>query len=185
MKKLVLVLVLAVIISVSAFADHPDGWGVGIMGTFGGGWSGGGIGYGAALSLKAPQLPIFWGVNLHIGSDYFGFGIIGDNYIIHSPLVQDVGLHWYLGIGGWLNFYNYSYSAPTDYSYTSFAFGARLPIGLSFQPISLLEVFLDIAPSLGIAIDSEGKYGNTVAHEGGLHFPAGGWPFAIGIRLWF
>ena len=188
MKKTVLVLVLTVILAVAAFADHPSGWGIGILGSFGGGWaSGSTVGGGAALSLKAPQLPVFWGLNLNFGSGYLGFGVTGDYYFIDRKLVPEVGLNWYVGFGGWLSFWSYSYNKNKDnaYSYAHIAAGARLPIGLSWQPLSFLEIFLDIAPSLGIGFDTKADYkSGGEAHSGGIHFPAGGWPVELGIRLW-
>jgi opacity protein-like surface antigen len=162
MKKVLLVLALLIVISASAFADHPAGLGIGVVGGYYGGWSGSGHSQ-VGLSLKVPKLPIFWGVNLQIHKEYFALGVTGDYYIIDNKLVPAIGLNWYLGVGG--------YGGISFGDDLTLAVGARVPIGLSWQPINLLEIFIDIAPSLGIRINP-------------VDFPDGGWPVEIGIRLW-
>ena len=164
MKKLLLVFALAAIIAAgTAFADHPGGLGIGVQGGVSGQWIGGTFG-GGALSLKVPSLPIFWAVRFDISSGYTGLGISGDYYLIDDKLVPDIGLHWYLGVGGslGLGFAN---------DYVGLGVGARIPIGLSWQPIPLLEVFLQVVPSLGL---------NIVPNIG----LGGGWGGDIGIRIW-
>jgi len=82
MKKFFLAGVLGLVLTISAaFADHPSGWGIGIMGRGGWGYGHGGLG-GTALSLKAP-MPVYWGINLDMGSNYFGLGLTGDYYLTH------------------------------------------------------------------------------------------------------
>jgi hypothetical protein len=164
-KKIVIVLILALILATgTVFAQHPGGWGVGIVG--GGGWQSGGYGgYGHwGLSLKAPSLPIFWSLNAHGWGDGITVGVTGDKYIIDKSLVSDINLGWYFGVG--------AYAGLTFSSSPSFNVGARIPVGLSWQPLDFLEVFLDIAPSLGVAINP-------------FHFPAVGFPVELGIRFWF
>ena len=169
MKRILLVLVLFTIIATgTAFADHPKGIGVGVFyGTSSswGGW-GWGTGYGYyGLSLKIPSIPIFWGINMRITEGYFQLGLMGDKYFIDQVLVKDFGLHWFLGLGLYGNIAFWNDNA-------AFAFGARLPIGLSWQPVKPLEIFLNLAPSLGIHINP-------------LDFPNGGLGAEFGIRLWF
>jgi hypothetical protein len=165
MKKLVILIALITIIGTgTAFADHPSGLGIGVVGSYWGGW-GGGYAPGFALSLKLPSVPLFWGIGLQIHDGYFGLGVSGDKYLIDQALVKDIGLHWYLGLGGWVNL-----GFGNDWFGCSL--GLRLPVGLSWQPIPLLELFLDIAPSLGVEVAP------------GFHFPAGGWQPEFGIRLW-
>ena len=109
-KKLFLVCVLGCFLAVSSvFADHPDGWGVGIMARGGWGFSGGGFG-GFALSFKTPMLPIYFGFNMDIANNYFGFGLTGDYYLIDNKLADLGGptLGWYLGLGGFLGFAAYN-----------------------------------------------------------------------------
>ena len=186
MKKFVLLFVLVAMLAAgTAFADHPDGWGVGIVG----GW-GYGIGEAYGLSLKIPSIPVFWSVNLAAGSHYFRFGLTGDYYLIDSALSIPT-LHWFLGVGGFFNFYSWSYKYNWDggdYSYTSMNFGARVPIGVSWQPIPLVEVFLDVAPSLGAHFDGGHKYKKKNGDEvkEGAHFRfLFGLPIELGLRLWF
>ncbi|AEF80196.1 hypothetical protein [Leadbettera azotonutricia] len=181
MKKLALVAVLGVVLAiVGVFADHPSGWGVGLDVQLGGSWDKdyyGDPGARYALSLKAPQLPIFWGITLDINNNWFGIGITGDYYLIDKLLVKNIGLGWYLGLGGYVNVN--IWDLPADYSWTSIGLGARLPIGLSWQPLDFLEVFLDFGPSLGLA------FGLGDAYDDHIHFPDGGWAGDFGIRFWF
>ena len=185
MKKFLMVLALVAILATgTAFADHPDGFGIGLVGSYGIGWGGAGGG----LSLKIPGVPLFWAINLGLGSDHFGFGITGDYYLIDDALPVPT-LHWFLGVGGFFNFYTWSSTYYSEkYSYSNLSFGLRVPIGLSWQPIDLLEIFLDIAPSLGVYIDGDGKYTYAgteyVWHKGGAGFHWGV-PLEIGFRLWF
>jgi hypothetical protein len=166
MKRLILVLVLFAIISTSAaFADHPKGLGIGLVYGTSSSWGAGNWGNGYyGLSLKVPAVPVFWGIHLRVTNDFFALGLMGDKYFIDSALVKDIGLHWFLGLGLYGNIAFASESA-------SFGFGARLPIGLSWQPVNVLELFLNLAPSLGINVNP-------------LDFPAGGLGAEFGIRLW-
>jgi hypothetical protein len=165
MKKLVLVLALAILMAGAVFADHPDGFGIGVQGGYGGSWGGGGQG-GGALSLKLPGMPTFWAIRADIGEGHFGIGVSGDYYFIDDVLVSDIGLHWYLGFGIGVGLWGFDDNLGLGVS-------ARLPIGISWQPIPLLEIFLQIVPNLGAQFLPE------------FHFPYGGWGGDIGIRLWF
>ncbi|MDR0524833.1 MAG: hypothetical protein LBG90_03065 [Spirochaetaceae bacterium] len=204
MKKLFAVCIIGLTLGTAgAFADHPSGWGIGPG--FGGNW--GWIisspipGLGPYLSLKAPMLPIYWGLGLNLGSDYFGFGVSGDYYIIDKLLVEKAKLHWFLGVGGFLTLesrsgtHNYRWTEDKDYSYLGFGAGARVPVGLSWQPLDWLEVFGDIKLELGIGgttkAETEGReiWDNEskkyTDHKGGLWFPVGGFGMEIGVRFWF
>ena len=157
MKKLLFVFVLAAIIAAgTAFADHPDGWGVGVQG----GWSGG---IGGALTLKFPSVPVFWAVDLGGFGGTLWVQLAGDYYFIDSQLIPT--LHWYVGGGVYVNL------ALGDN--LGLAVGARIPIGLSWQPIPLLEIYLQAVPSIGLSIFPEmGLYPNFFGAN-------------LGIRLWF
>jgi len=171
MKKILLVLALVAIIGAgTAFADHPDGWGVGIVAGYNGNWYNALNHPNVALSLKIPKIPIYWAFNLEIHNSHMGMGLRGDYYLLDKTLVPDIGLHWYIGLGGWvsLGFYHDTY----------IALGVRLPIGISWQlglggSLDALELFLEIAPSLGIQVSPD------------IYFPAGGWGAGFGVRLWF
>jgi hypothetical protein len=173
MKKLVLVFAFLVIITIGVFAEHPGVWGIGIVGQGHLNWSF--AGYpdpGVALSLKTPQKPIFWGINARIKRNYFGVSVTGDYYLVDQRLTPDFNFGWYLGIGGYAGFYNVS----GDSGYFGLGAGARVPIGIYFFPVSFFEVFLDLAPSLGLGIN----FGNGVDPD----FPAGGMGADLGVRFW-
>jgi hypothetical protein len=185
MKKLIAVVLLGLVLCVAgAFADHPNGWGIGIVGQYGGNWTGGGSLGGAALSLKAPALPVFWGISLTFPNDGFGFGVTGDYYLIDQSLVKEAGLGWFLGIGGYVDFLTYRWRILNkDYSQTGLGLGVRVPIGLSWQPVNVFEFFFDFAPSLGILFYG-GDYYDYYASESKIRF-GGGWQGDVGIRFWF
>jgi opacity protein-like surface antigen len=173
MKKLILIVLLGLVIATAGvFADHPAGWGIGVEGQYNFAWEGFEGGSGAALSLKAPQLPIFWGISLSFRDDTFGISVTGDKYITDKALIPDINLGWYLGLGGYVGLLHWS-------GYNMINFGARLPIGLSWRPLDFLELFLDVAPSLGLGI----YFGDYVGDN--FEFPEGGLGMDIGVRLWF
>jgi hypothetical protein len=186
MKKLVICGLLGLVLTVSGvFANHPDGWGLGVMGQGGWGRVNAGTMGGAALSLKAPKLPIFWGINLKLGSKYFAAGATGDVYLLDGlfiPIKGSDGFGYFVGLGGYLGF------STWDGNYNALGLGARLPVGLNLTvPISKLkiELFLDAAPSLGVDfffwdkgyVDSHGSQDSL-----DLGFNVSG---EFGIRLWF
>jgi hypothetical protein len=173
MKKLMLVLLFSVILVVGAFAEHPGGWGIGIVGQSSLDWKGFDNSWGAALSLKAPQWPIYLGINGRIRTDYFGLSLTGDYYIIDQTIVPNVNFGWYFGLGGYAGFYH----VGEDIDYNGLALGARMPIGIYIIPVRFFEIFLDVAPSLGLGMN----FGN----KSGLDLPAGGFGADFGVRFWF
>ena len=178
MKKILLVLLLAAVLTTgTAFASpvHPDGLGIGVVWR-GNMWGGGhwGTGHGAALSLKLPGSPIFWGIGASGGGNGFSVGVTGDRYFAGSALIPTLG--WYLGLGGFISF---STSGSGDNSAAHLGFGARLPIGLTWQPITIFELFANFAPSLGASVRTGGS-----SNDGRFYFPTWGVPIEIGLRLW-
>ncbi|MDR0412040.1 MAG: hypothetical protein LBH75_08735 [Treponema sp.] len=162
MKKFLAVCAIGLALATgSVFADHPSGLGLGVV-------FGGGVGeYNGALSLKVPSLPVYWTVRLGIWDSSFGLGVTGDYYIIDSTLVSSINLGWYLGLGGYAGLWGFS-------DKLGFAAGARLPIGLSWQFLGHGEIFLEIAPQLGIQVLPD------------VHFPhASFFNGALGFRYWF
>jgi hypothetical protein len=161
MKKFVLVIALAAILATgTVFAQHSGGLGIGAL------WGGDiyhGFATSASLSLKLPSLPIYWGISVSGFGDVLLVGVQGDKYLFDQSLVKSAGLGWYLGLGGYVNLV----FASDPY----LGLGARLPIGLSWIPIRLFEVFADVAPSLGISFNP-------------TYFPIWGIPLELGIRLW-
>jgi hypothetical protein len=165
MKKILFVFVLFFLLTVSVSADHPDDKiGLGVMGGWHGNWiTLGGWGY-SAFSLKIPNSPVFWAINLGFGSGYFYTGVSGDIYLYERELVPELNLHWMIGLGAWVNL-GFGDAAGLET-------GVRLPIGVSWHILDFLELFADAAPSLGFKIYPE------------FYFPAGGWPLEIGVRFW-
>jgi hypothetical protein len=72
-------------------------------------------------------------------------GVSGDYYFIDKAIAPKIGLGWYLGGGIYGNVGFWS-------DYVFLAAGGRLPIGLSWQPIDLIEVYLQAVPSIGVQI---------------------------------
>jgi len=167
MKKIVLALLLVSFMSVGLFAQRPDGWGIGVMAQYGMNWDGFHGSGSAAFSLKAPQLPIYWGVNMRFTNDYFRISVSGDYYLLEQSLTDDINFGWYLGLG--------AYVGLVTNGGAGLFFGGRLPVGLYIMPVVEvpIEIFMELAPSLGIAF-----FDDTVT------FPDGGLQFAIGIRFW-
>ena len=191
MKKLVLVIALAAILATgTAFADHPSGFGIGLVGNYG---FGGYAGAGGGLSLKIPGIPIYWAVKLAGGSysgySSFGLGVTGDSYITDKCIAPQAFLHFFWGLGGFFDFYSFSYKYDyASWGRTDLDFGLRVPIGLSFQPIKLLEFFLDVAPSFGLGMTGGYKYKNKVLGTEISEDPAFGFfwgiPIELGFRIW-
>ncbi|MCL2230705.1 MAG: hypothetical protein FWC01_06380 [Treponema sp.] len=154
MKKLFLVLVLGLaLMAGTAFAD----FGIGVHGGYGGLGSGGGL--NLAFSNVFIYIDAFGLGNNHMSIS----GAVDFVSLLNSPIVAT--LNWYirLGIGvglwGWDN--NMGLAAAV-----------RLPIGLSWKPIKLLEIFLQINPQIGLQIIPDvNLWGNF-------------WGGNLGIRLW-
>jgi len=167
MKKILFVFILAAFIAAgTAFADHPSGFGIGVHGGYGG------IGGGGGLNLKFPSLPIFFYIDTVAGSNnYFSISGAGDFYFIHNSLVKEAGLHWYLGFGVGVSLWGFNDTL-------GLAAAARLPIGLSWQPVNFLEIFLQIVPQIGARFIG--------SDNGGSGFGLGGnfWCGNLGLRIW-
>jgi hypothetical protein len=194
MKKLFAVCIIGLALGTAAFADHPDGWGIGLLGR--GGWSGQGVG-GLAFSLKAPMLPIYWGINLDLYSHYFGLGVTGDYYFLEGllvPISGSDGFGYFIGAGGYLGFGTYNDKwrdgggKEHKWSWTSLGLGVRVPLGLNVViPISKikLEVFLDAAPNIGVGFyfHDDSEYWNSHDQDSiGLQWGVTG---ELGVRVWF
>ncbi|MDR1903542.1 MAG: hypothetical protein LBQ88_14855 [Treponema sp.] len=163
MKKILLAGIIGLLLCVSGvFADHPGGLGIGIVGRANVGYH---LGFGPGLSLKVSSLPVYWGVNLSIGDGYFNVGVTGDYYFYDKSLVPEIFMGWFLGVGGYGNLY-------ISDGFLGLQAGARVPIGLNWLLLNnFLEIFIDVAPSLGFQTFDP-------------YFPDWGFPFEIGLRVW-
>ena len=186
-KKILLAVVLAAVLTTGkAFANpvHPDGWGIGIVGGIG--WSNGGVGT-AGLSLKAPALPIFWGIWLEGGTHWMHIGATGDYHLLGSMFFEDM-LGWFFGIGGSIGFTSWEGGTVLHNerlytrSWTRFGLGVRAPIGLTFQPIDFLELFITAAPAFGVRFYSNSHDWDDSYSGVGFGFRIGG---ELGLRFWF
>lgn len=154
MKKIVLiVLVVLVLAAVGASAQT---WGVGVAAGIQP--LGGLPGQNVLLSLKAPQLPVLWGIGLQLSEGDFGLGMTADWWLFNQNLFSFVNL--YVGPGLYVALPN-------------FELGGRVPIGLNAYPVEVLELFLEFAPTwapiTGAGIDT-------------TNFGLQG---AFGLRFWF
>jgi hypothetical protein len=199
MKKVVLVVALGMIVAIAgAFADHPDGWGIGGGFQYGGPWRSGDYVEGSSgltLFLKAPQLPVYWGISFwpfDLGDDPVGsiwLRVTGDYYLFDKTLVPDFNLGWFLGVGGYVYWYHASGEWTGGSSSANvFDIGARVPVGLSWQPTDFVEVFIDFGLSLGLQFtswSSEFDIGGYKSSSSDTDFDiGGGWIGELGVRFW-
>jgi hypothetical protein len=181
MKRKAFLVLVATVLSVGAFAEHPDGWGLGAGLQIGGEWISEGADVSINLLLKAPKIPIYWGISAPVFDWRFsdpssiGFVVTGDYYFLHKPLFSNIGLNWFLGAGGYFGFGHYSSGSAGA---NKFAFGARVPVGLSFMPRNFPEFLLSIAPSLGYYFYTGDDLGGD---RNGLDGDLSGY---VGVRFW-
>ena len=137
-------------------AVHSLGLGL----SFGGrGAFGGTRGFGAAntmLSLKLDNQDFLLGIGADQNS---GLAATADWWLVQKPLEGII--NYYAGPGGYLGISSNSVDA-----------GLRIPFGLNIYPIDPLELFVEIAPAIGVNIDP-------------FRFPTFGWQTALGFRFWF
>ncbi|TVQ25480.1 MAG: hypothetical protein EA382_06950 [Spirochaetaceae bacterium] len=119
----------------------------------------GGLPSNAMLSVKFPQTPVLWGIGAQLNQDTFNLAMTADWWLYTQNLVGFVNL--YVGPGLYL-------SLPDRIE-----FGGRVPIGLNAYPIPVLELFLEIAPTL------------LFFSNQGIQIPSFGLQGAFGFRFWF
>ena len=180
MKRLAAVCALGLLLSQTAmFAqNHPEGWAVGLGTGFGGDFDNEydrNNGMGWQFLLKAPQLPLFWTLDLEIDSDWFGFSAIGDYYLIDKPIDALEGLGWFFGVGGYISIFTVDVGS---FEGTAIGLGVHAPIGINYQFDFGLELLLDFAAHIGLGIQ-------TGDFDDKLHFPNGGLGIDFGARYWF
>jgi hypothetical protein len=172
MKKLYFLLVFGLAVSFSVCAArYPNGFGIGAVGSsnFDNVTRGGG-----ALSLKVPKVPVYWAIAVagSTDSDYISVALSGDVNMFTGTFIKQVNFGYFVQLGGYgrVAFMNDD---------TGFSGGVRLPIGLKavfFK--NFLEVFIDIAPTLGLGTDN-------YAHFGSFYFPDWRIPLEAGLRVYF
>jgi hypothetical protein len=181
MKRFVLVLFFGLILVGGVFSQHPGGWGIGLSGHGGFFWSDKANAWGdhgnggAAFSLKAPVLPVFWGLKFDLGHDLFRTDLMGDYYILDRSILSESGfnLGWYIGPGGYFSFLHVS---ALGTGMNGFALGLRVPIGLDLMFLNnRLEVFFETAPSFGLGFWPDAS--EPAFFDGGISFSIGG-------RIW-
>lgn len=151
-RVLVLVLILATVGASAAFS-----WGIGaavgiqpLQGL---------PGSNVMLSVAPPVVPIVFGVGFTIGQQVLNIGITADWWVLNENLFSFVNL--YVGPGLYVGIAN------------DLDLGLRVPVGINIFPLSFLELFLEIAPTLGIQL------GNPIV------FPRFGLQGSFGLRFWF
>jgi len=166
MKKLILSIALIAILATGTVFASPNGFSIGVHGGTGG------VGSGGGLNLTLPGVPVFW---------YFDAAGLGDNtmyisgagdflFLFDTEFVPTLSFYIRGGIGA--AFWSFSHEVLDNY--VGLAASFRLPIGLSWRPIELLEIFLQAVPQIGLQIlpiDNIRLWGNY-------------WGGNLGIRLW-
>ena len=161
MKKSIVTGILFLVLAGGAvYADHPAGLGIGVQGGVSG--AAGGGDFGGDLTLKLPLLPLFWTIGAEIHSGYTGITVAGDYYLLDMSIMPMLG--WYIGVGA---------GAHLGLGGTThLAVAGRLPIGISFQPVGLVEIYLQLVPQIGLAVLPDIDLWDRF------------WGGNVGIRLW-
>jgi hypothetical protein len=121
-------------------------------------------GWGGRFLLHIPRVPLFFGFGGVFESGGSAFDFTMDYWFAHGHISGIVD--YYIGIGGYL--------ALGTGNESSFALGARLPLGMQIWPVgSVLEIFLEVAPAW-VPITSTGANPLTFEVQP-----------ALGFRIWF
>ncbi|MCL2265891.1 MAG: hypothetical protein FWC22_07600, partial [Treponema sp.] len=180
---LVVIALVAILATGTAFADHPDKFGIGVEGGYGSFWTdfkgpaGGNM--NSAVSLKFKSLPIFWAIGMNIaaggsgGNAGIGIMVSGDYYFMDMAIVGDM-LHWYFGAGAQVNL-GFGIDITGGTGGIDLDLLARVPVGISFQfPVSkiVLEAYMQAVPTIGVKVSP--KFRSLVGVGG-----------SFGFRVWF
>jgi len=100
----------------------------------------GGLPMSAMLTFHIPQVPLMFGIGIQNPS---AVAVTVDYWAAHGNIVSI--LSWYAGVGAYGSF---------DFGPGSnAAIGGRIPIGLQLWPLrDVVEVFLEIAPAVGLTL---------------------------------
>ena len=171
-KKVVLGVALAAILTTgTAFAE---GFGIGVHGGFGG------IGGGAGLNLA------FSGMYLYIdglsasNNNFAVSGALDFMSLFHDEFVDTLSFYIRLGVGASLWTWSTAHSDGLGV-----AAGLRLPIGLSWRPIDLLELFVQLVPQVGLRFAGhDANVSNDATGYGGFRIWSNFWGANLGLRIW-
>jgi hypothetical protein len=156
-KVTVIACAILMIVATGSFALGGDGLAIGgeTAINFGGT---GGMPVGGMLLIHLPSFPLMLGIGV---SSAPAVGLTAD-YWFANGASGIIG--WYVGAGAYMRI---------DLRPNSFAFGARLPIGLQLWPLKAghLELFIEAAPAVGVRF---------VPTSFDWHLQA-----ALGLRYWF
>ncbi|MDR1787762.1 MAG: DUF3996 domain-containing protein [Treponema sp.] len=183
----------AFVVSAGAFAEaqHRAGrYGAGIVTPNGFNWSVyagrskdkahnyGGIG----LSLKVPQLPLYWGLYFSFQPSWVRTWVKSDYYLVDTSFWDNgfARIGFFLGGGAY-----FGWGQSTAESASSLNIGLRVPIGINaFLFDERVEAFFDMAPSIGLGLGY--AFGDSRYHgEKVKGYLDGGIPFEIGVVVWF
>jgi hypothetical protein len=114
------------------------------------------------------------GYNYYYGDRTGGLHLYGD-YLWHPVSLASAEafeLPFYIGVGA--RFWDFGYDNTVDGHQTAYAFGARVPIGISFDFNEIpLDAFIQLTPTLDF-------FHNYAPHDVFIDFD-----FTIGVRYWF
>ncbi len=154
MKKRITMLALILVLTTPAVFS----WGVGAA--FSIDAMGDGLPQSAMLSVHAPGKPFIVGAGMKLGQEEFNLAFTADWWMIDQNLTGIVD--YYIGPGFYV-------SAPD-----TLELGGRVPIGFQVFPISGMELFLELAPTVLFFSSNEG-----------IEIPKFGLQSAFGLRFWF
>jgi hypothetical protein len=149
----------------TVYAEHPNKFGIGIQGAILGG--AGFNGFGGELTLKFKgEKQLFWAIGPQLYKEYFRLNLSGDYYLLDKFFPSMTTLGGYVGIGVGLH------TGFGGENVFELAGALRIPIGLTFQPADVIEIYLQIVPQLGIMIlPTPALWSNF-------------WGGSLGVRLW-
>jgi hypothetical protein len=115
------------------------------------------------VTFKLNKCPLIFAIGIP-SFDPLSVGVTGDYWLVNENLAGPV--NYFIGIGGFSSIY-------VDDDVLGFTVGPRLPIGINtFFAKNVLELYLQMAPGLGISINN-GITTDFVC------------PLNCGLRAWF
>lgn len=168
MKKFLIAAAFAAGMATSAFAAHSSMEGLALGVEWRGDYVFGGNSFanGAAFTFKLPGIPPVFGLSFYIGNA-FSMGLTADWWLWKPTLASGaIDVCLYVGPG--------LYGQVLLGSTFNLDLGLRIPVGLQLWVLQPLELFIEIAPAIGV-----GGIGGTIS------FPRVTLQSAVGLRFWF